>query len=69
MLCLDFKFNMYLSKETVIKRKSNVIFTLNFETIVFIIQIASPGFAIMVKIPYPTPKHDKYFICYSRLTG
>ena len=69
MLCLDFKFNMYLSKETVIKRKSNVIFTLNFETIVFIIQIVSPGFGIMVKIPYPTPKHDKYFICYSRLTG
>ena len=69
MLCLDFKFNMYLSNETVIMRKSNVIFTLNFETIVFIIQIVSPGFAIMVKIPYPTPKHDKYFICYSRLTG
>ena len=71
MLCLDFKFNMYLSKGNCNQEKKQCYFyvTLNFETIAFVIQIVSPGFAIMVKIPYPTPKHDKYFMCYSRLIG
>ena len=54
---------MFLSKETVEKRKRNVISKLNVEINAFDIQVVSPGFAIIVKIPYPASKHDKS-ICY-----
>ena len=60
MLCLDFIFNMYLSKETLVKRKRNANSKLNVEINAFVIQVVSAGFAIILKIPYTAATH----VCY-----